>query len=682
MESASLTVKRVSPRDEEILEAVVDLADKNRATLGLMPRSVFSDLAGQGCLLAAEDERGLVAGYAMFALARGRVRLIHLCVSEAHRRRGVAAALVRKISASHPDTAGIVLKCRRDYDATAAWPALGFETKNEVPGRGKDRAPLMVWWRSHNLPDLLNTEASDDEAIVVAIDHNVFIDLAVDPEREGARESQLLQADWLAGQIVLKLTHESSNEINRLSDESGRKRQRAALSKFQALEYDAAHEDEVRDSWRATVGRVDPEDSSDCNHIISAAAGGARVFVTRDDTLIRRFAEPANDLFGLRIMRPSEVITHLDEIANADRYRPVDLHGTSYTVSAWGIGAAAALGEFLDMPSGERRVDYRRLLQQIAADPDVEQFSVRDPKEKALAAWAVKANPRESVLEVPYLRVRPSLAVASTFARVITHLLRRMALERSLTAVRVSDAHASGVVRAALSEDGFVSLDRAHVAGVLDVRSTHALLASAANHLLGDRIRLAVSAVSGSPHVVLDLERSLWPAKLLDTDMPNYIVPIRRQWASELLGFDDALVQRSAPLGISREHVYYRSPRLNPTSPARLAWYVSDTSPRGVGAIVAVSHLTAVDVDTPEDLYRRYQRLGVYSRRDILHIARDGVATALRFVDTEILRHHLPYEELRRMAPDRRLPTLQSPTMINSTLFGMIYRSGTGREGA
>lgn len=682
MESRSHLVREVNSGDEDALKHIVDLADKNRATLGLIPRSVFADLAGQGCLLAAEDEHGAIAGYAMFALARGRVRLIHLCVSEGHRGRGVAEALVRGISSSHPDMAGIVLKCRRDYEANKVWPALGFEYKNEVPGRGKDRAPLVVWWRSHNLPDLLNTDTTDDEAMVVAIDHNVFIDLAIDPTREGAEESQVLQGDWLRGQIVLKVTRESSNEIGRLSDEAERRRQRVGLSSFPPLEYDAAKEDEVRDAWRNAVGPVEPEHSSDSNHVVSAAAGRARVFVTRDEELIARFAGPAADLFGLRIIHPSEVITHLDELENADRYRPADFRGTSYSVSVCGAGASGRLSQFLDMPGGERRADYQRLLRRIEAAPNVEQFWVQDAHEDVVAAWAEAASPREPVLEVPFLRIRSPLQLAPTIARAVVHRLRRSALERSLTAIRVSDQHVARVVRAALSEDGFVPLDDALVAGVLDVRSTSALLEAAANHLLGGWLEEAVVDGTQSQQRVLDLERTVWPAKLLDTDLPNYIVPIRRQWASELLGFDHSLLHRPDPLGISREHVYYRSPLNNPQSPARLAWYVSDTTPRGVGAVVAVSHLTAVEVDSPEVLYRRYQRLGVYSRNDIAHSTRNGVATALRFVDTEVFDRHVRYEELREMAGARRLGSIQSPTMINSTLFGKIYRSGTGREGA
>lgn len=682
MEFRSHFVREVHAGDEDALKKIVDLADRNRATLGLMPRSVFGDLAGQGCLLAVEDEHGAIAGYAMFALARGRVRLIHLCVAEAHRGRGVAEALVRGISASHPDTAGIVLKCRRDYEATKVWPALGFENKNEVPGRGRDHAPLVVWWRSHNLPDLLNTDTTDDEAMVVAIDHNVFIDLAIDPTREGAEESQVLLADWLLGQIVLKVTRESSNEIGRLSDDSERRRQRAGLSSFAALEYDAAKEDEIRDAWRDAVGPVEPEHASDSNHVVSAAAGRARVFVTRDEELIGRFAGPAADLFGLRIIRPSEVITHLDELENADRYRPADFRGTRYRVAVCGTGAAGRLSEFLDMPGGERRADYQRLLRRIEADPNAEQLWVQDPREDVVAAWAEVVSPGETVLEVPFLRIRPCLQVAPTLARAVVHRLRRSALKRSLTAVRVSDQRAPQVVRAALSEDGFVPLDDALVAGVLDVRSTSALLQAAANHLLRSWLEEAVVAGAESPQRVLELERAVWPAKLLDTDLSNYIVPIRRQWASELLGFDDQLLHRPDPLGISREHVYYRSPLNNPQSPARLVWYVSDTTSRGVGAVVAVSHLTAVEVDSPEVLYRRYQRLGVYSRDDIASSARNGVATALRFVDTEVFARHVRLEELREMAGARRLGSIQSPTMIDSTLFGMIYRSGTGREDA
>jgi hypothetical protein len=94
------------------------------------------------------------------------------------------------------------------------------------------------------------------------------------------------------------------------------------------------------------------------------------------------------------------------------------------------------------------------------------------------------------------------------------------------------------------------------------------------------------------------------------------------------------LWDRSPVLGVSREHVYFRSPRGNPTCPARILWYASGTGRDRIGAVVACSQLNEIVTDDPRRLHSRFQHLGVYRLRDIEARASGGTASALRFVDT------------------------------------------------
>lgn len=672
----NLRIRPVEPQGDDALLQVIALADRNKATLGPMPRGAFGEFAAQRTLFAAVTDEGTVSGYALFALALGRIRLIHLCVAENFRRVGIAALLIEEISRANPGARGIRLRCRADYAAQTLWPKLGFAAVNEVRGRGKDGTLLVVWWRTHNLPDLFTQDY--DEALTVAIDHNVFIDLAVSPEREGAAESHGLEADWLQGQIRLVVTPETYNEILRLKSRTERDRQRAALTAFPLLESSPGAHARAAEKLRLRLGEVETDEVSDFNHVVCAAAGGATIFVTRDSRWIARVAKPAADVLDVRVLRPSDIVAHLDELQHAENYRPVSLHGTGFTVVDSAAGSEAALDGLIALPSGEKRTRYRALLREVAGDPELLRQQVRDPAGQVVVAWAAKPDVRAAQVIVPFLRAS-SASLAPTVLRLVLFQLKSLALAHRATRVVVTDAHRSGAVAAALTEDGFLPGPVAWTAWVLDVSDTRAAL----SRLPADDARrdeLARASLVSSPAAVSAFERALWPVKLLDTDLPSYLVPIRPHWARELFSLQDPLWERAPLLGISREHVYYRSRRQNPTAPARILWYASGSGRNRIGAVVATSHLVEVVTDTPARLHRRFQHLGVYRRTHVEATAAGGFAAALRFVDTEVLLRPVTYERLRALAGSRRMGSLQSPTMISSGLFGSVYREGSGRD--
>jgi GNAT superfamily N-acetyltransferase len=675
-----VVVTEVGPGDEGLLAEVVELGNRNRGMLGLMPKGAFPEFAARGSLLAAHVD-GQFVGYALYEVARQRVRLTHLCVDEKSRAGGVARALVDEISRKHHDLAGILATCRSDYPADGLWPVLGFQARHERRGRGKDGATLIHWWRDHGLPDLFTTTVSDED-VVVAIDHNIFIDLAIERQRPGAEESQALEADWLAGRIQLAVTSETPNEIRKNPDERERQRHRARLERFGKLNYTPADHDRVKAAWDQAVTAPRLKDAEDCRHIISAAAGGARIFVTRDEDLISRYAVHAADALGLQILRPPDLIVHLDEVADASKYRPVDLQGTELSVGVYGSDADKALVGFIDHAGGERKNAYARTLRSIAVDPTARRQWVRDASGRALAAWATRRVSDGRSLEVPLFRIDRKVPVSATLARLLALEIKQQTLRASRSLVRITDPHLAPNVRAGLLTDGFRPVGEAGElqCAVLDVRSKEeALRIADADHPMHEHVRAGVGAAR-TVEQVASLERSLWPAKLLDTDLETWIVPIRPTWSTDLLGTEQTLLHRPDLLGLSRELVYYHAPHNNPTVPSRILWYSSGSGRQRVGAAVAVSQLTAVDTDTPERLYRRYQHLGVYALSDVRAVAHNGRASALKFVDTEILGRYIPYERLKQLAGGHRLTTLQSPVRISSSLFGQIYQEGTGRD--
>jgi len=665
--------------DEALTDAVIALADQNKATLGLMPAGAIRVLAERGDVLTAVDDEGMLAGYALFSVAHGRIRLIHLCVAPRHRNARIGQVLVRRLAEDHDDLAGIVVKCRRDYvEANRLWKSLDFRPRSEVRGRGRSDTTLTVWWLSNNVPDLF-TLADEPPTTTVAIDHNVFKDLTLERDRPGAEQSQSLEADWLREQITLKVTTESFREADSDSDPERRAQHKSALNGFETLDYPPDAYERARSTWEHAVGAVPRQDRSDCNHIISAGAAGAKILVTRDNRLISTYARPAADVFGIRLLHPQELIVHLDELADASRYQPADLRGTGFQVAVRGSGSEHELDMLLSHATGERKTAFHSHLRRIGADVGATRWWVRDPRGSVAAAWATAPRHDEDALEVSLLRSAPS-TVGMTIGRLIALQLRKDAVAQGLRRILVTDPHLPPHVSADLLTDGYQKEDGRLVAAVLDTRTREeTLLSWGEDTPLGAHIRAAVLDAT-SPERAVAVERSLWPAKLLDSTLSSYLVPIQPVWAQQLFALQETLWAEPGLLTLSREHVYYRTPGRSPRAPARIAWYASDTGKRGIGAVVAVSHLVQVDTASPDRLYDRYRRLGVYRREHVLSTARDGAATAMRFVDTETFPHPVRYERLWTLPGAAPETTLQSPLEISATFFGSIYEAGTRRR--
>lgn len=660
--------------DSGLLNSVTQLADRHRDTLGFLPASVFAQRAAAGHVLGAVDEQGELAGYVVFDVARGRIRLMQACASPHARGQGVARALLDELSRRHSDLPGIRVTCRADYAAAKVWPALDFMLVGETTGRGRDGKPLEIWWRSHGVPDLFSSMIEDEPGLLVAMDHNVFIDLAVHPDRQGALESQVLAADWLSARLTLAVTRETYNELQGLPVQA-RTAQRAAASAFKTLEPTSDQQSAAR---RQLALSLDPSllSASDLRHVLQAGAAGAQVLATRDEELIAIAGDAAQARLGLRIMRPSDVALHIDELENADRYRPAALRGTGYRLQDTAAGSQAEFAELLSTATGERRAAYAARVRGLLSTPGLEHQHVRDESGRIVLAWTLDA--RERVWTLPFLR-SSSAPLAPTVQRLLVFDAKRRAVTAGAAGLRVTDPHIGPKVAATLEEDGLVLDDGQYDSILADARSVESALS-----LLppGHDLVATLSAGGLPPSQLARVEQRLWPAKLLDGALANYIVSIQPRWANELFSLQDTLLERPSLLGLSREHVYYRSPGGNPAAPARLLWYASGTGRGGIGAVVATSQLVEVVTDTPSRLYRRFAHLGVYRAEDVAGRAKRGQASALRFVDTERFPEPVTLERLRSLGVISRTSPLLSPVRIGAAEYGVVYEKGTGRRGA
>jgi hypothetical protein len=254
----------------------------------------------------------------------------------------------------------------------------------------------------------------------------------------------------------------------------------------------------------------------------------------------------------------------------------------------------------------------------------------------------------------------------------------------------------------ALSADGFVSDSTGWVKLAPAVAETRSGLlghlqsiATTHGELMPqvERFSLALGGDGELPlATAVDIERLLWPAKIVDAAIPTFLIPIQPVWAQELFDTklsDQTLFGALKRLTLNREGVYYRARRPPVLSaPGRILWYVSRDKAGAIqdtSAIRACSRLEEVVVGKPKELFRQFRRLGIYEWKHVLKVARgseEQPLMAVRFSDTELFATPISLKELRSTyAALGKGLMLQSPSRVAPPeLFAQLYRDGMHRK--
>ncbi len=692
-------------------------ADVHGASVGAHNGQVAAALTEETAARAVDDGETNVVAYCLYDLPRDIVRLTHLCIAETHRGLGLARALIEDVSQRHADRLGIRLKCRPDWPADKMWPSLGFAPRAQVVGRSKQGHPLTVWWRSHGHADLMSLLIEETPGQRVAIDTNIFSDLHSAITRPTAVYSAALAPLIAEQEIRLVVPHTVRTELYRTNDVEERRRFLAALENYEVIDVDAQAASQTRDRLIAAVPTAevarDPSLHDDALLVAEAALDGVDIVVTSDANAVDQLAGPAADLLDTTVVGPTEVATVLDIADAADDYRPVNLQETAFEVvrvapADW---TWATLSTFLNRPDGETKAELNAVIRDLAmrATDDCRRSLLLSPERVPQAAWVTSVV--DAKMTVHLLRVAAG-PMRTTLARQLAFHLRVEARGGGASVAVVADLNMGRDMRTTLLADGFTESDgglQAHVLDVcgpwrevLDRARRNGWTASAGSDRLATETpgagrpagaysvadvhapdRPGSSAESGSSGhgtvpsaaAIAELERTLWPAKLLGAELPTYFVPIVGAHAALLLGYPPSLMRRDPALGLSREQVYYRSWRGQPAAPARILWYGS----RYPQEIIGTSRLIEAIVAPPVPMHQRFSRLGVYSRADVHDAATNNKVGVIRFADTEVFRHPVSLERYREaVAPgqDRRRVPLRSVTRVDDDVFAHIYRDG------
>lgn len=684
------------------LDTVKALGKANTGTLGFLPEGAFDDAASRGHIIVALRTDGSCCGYVLFRVSRRRIYLVHLCVDESVRRAGMGRTLiehVKKLTTEH--YLGISLKCRRDYSANAFWPRLGFIARGEVTGRGKDRMPLTKWAMDYGHRTLF-TEATIEHVsskLCVVLDANVFFDLD-DESRAGYVESCSLLADWLPETLELCVTDEINNEINRGPDavrrhESWALAQRFTVAPCDETEFTAAQR-LLRQHFPSNLSE---RDESDLRQLARTVASDIQFFVTRDEPLLSR-AEEFYKTAGLSVIRPSDLILRFDEIRRESEYQPGRLAGSlSKTRRFQSVEDREVIETFLLQSAGESRETFRNKLRGIVSDPQTYECRFAESSDGLPIALFAFGRRSPDTLEIPLLRVRRG-PLAKTIARYLVFYGNWTAARERRSFTRIIEQSFYGEIESTIATDNFLDSGAGWVKVNIPIASDGVQIGEYLRRLnyLNEVERTRFFDIAdvlergtqiSDAQMMADLECLLWPAKILDAAIPNFIVPIQPEWAKDL--FDEGLANQTlfgadVELALNRESAYYRAK--NPSglkAPARILWYISGKSKRysGVGRLRACSRLDEVVVGKPKELFRQFRRLGVYRWENVFDLAGknlDHELMAFRFTDTELFDFSIERNKLQEiLSKYGQRALLMSPVRIPPEAFGELYELGMRR---
>jgi len=661
-----LTISALTAND---VDSVNRLMKPNTGTLGFLPYDALLDFLEKGTALGAKNPDGNLAGYILYASYPSRFRIVHLCVAEEHRGNGIAKLLFNELLRLATTQSVVRLNCRRDFLAHSLWPKLGFVPVDEKPGRSAAGHLLTLWEYQISEDSQLDLfkEKTSNQALDVVIDAQILFHLN-DALSEETESSHALLGDFLADSIDLCVTDEIFHEIDRQENTNRRARSRQFAHGFRKVSYDRKIAAYYEKTLSSILAKNTPSDKSDIRHLAKTAASEVSIFVTQDDAILARASEIERET-KLLVLSPVKLIVQIHELIEKRSYTPTPVSGQDL---AWRRLTSDKLDDLIDhfKEPSERKSKLRKHINRFLARPNIYTSEIFGSSDNDLCIRVYRED-------TDILRIHFARTVRSTEQSLFEQYLIAASLEtcigHGLTAVRFDSCFLSISFRAHLLQTGFRETENGFVRlclpqafsrkEVLDKFATFHSECDNQHKRISDR----------------DLIDSCSPVGYTNDSESYFIIPIKPAYAISL--FDTKAASEDFFGGRSRilmrwTNVYYRSKThhkvLKP--PGRILWYVSGKA----GSIRAVSHLDAIEIGSPIELYRKFRRFGTLDWPELFEICNQDPTKeimAMKFSHTFLFLNPVSLAALRKMEGRRHVP-LQSPRTINRGMFLGIFQAG------
>ncbi|VXD25679.1 GNAT family N-acetyltransferase [Planktothrix paucivesiculata] len=684
------------------LETVINLGDANNKTLGFFPKGAFIQHAVKKTIIVAISPQKECIGYLLYATSKiyNRVTIVHLCISENWRKKGIPGQLVnhlKKITDTDKQYEGIGLTCRRDFNLDHFWQKLGFLPRFDKAAKteGKENT---YWWLDYGHPNLLSilNETNRESKLSVVIDAPIFFEIAEEQDNPENKDSKSLMSDWLQSEVDLSLVDEISNQINNITNSEQRKKLMTFRTHFSLLDIGKKNNGNQNELAIFLKSKNIDLDNYNFRYLQKILDSETYIFVTQNQQILK-FKDEFYDQFKLSILSPLELIIQINDIASKTGYQPIRMAGMSITKIPVQWGEIDLQTIFLSKANKEKKAEFIQKIKRFLTDKDkFECWNILENSDKI--AVLVYDKHKSDELEIPIIRVLDDNPIADT---IISHLIYNSILDslkegRNFT--RITDPCLSEKTTKAIKKDStFIQVSNGWLRANLFIADTALQLSNDLNMIAQqsskdyDFCTKISNLLSNDENLkekktMWDIEKMIFPAKIIDADIRTFIIPIQPKWAENL--FDYNLANQTLfgaskiDIALNTEAVYYKSksaPKtLKPGVSGRIIWYVSkDKRYQDTSCIRAVSRLDEVLVGKPQELFRRFQNLGIYQWNDVLGVA-DGdpekEIMAIKFSHTELLKLPIPLNEVQEVLENKF--TMQSAYYVPKEKFAILYCLG------
>ena len=668
---------------EPIIDQIIQMGDENSKTLGHLPKDAFREYARKEGIIVAMKKTEIV-GYCLFRRQKRNnlIKIAQLCVNSPYRGMGVGDKLIGFLKNEFKTTfRGIALNCRLDYVvANKLWRRNGFFCKNERRSRSRKENYLGKWHYDFNHPNLFNSIPSSK--IKALVDLNIIIkysDLAKG-EIIGEEELEYLFNDDIITEVDYYHALESFSELLRDENIKRRKRTRDFLSEFKETVFKEKKFTEVIDEIYQLSPPKNENDKSDRRQLAEAVVNNIPYFITTDGNLVKKCKVVENH-FNINILFPSQFIVKFDQIQNSESYLPRRIGGSHIEIRNLITSDFSSItGRF--QKKGEKESSLRKKIDKICMNPDGDIKVVREGSKILAILGFHKINDE---MEVLVFRLRNFHLKNVLASQLITEMVR-ISVSKNLKKIRVLKSELEDTIIDIFSSFHFFSEREGFVAKV-----------SLPGEFLSKDLFVKKQV---EPFIVKDfdtnypvsndnkyhLERAIYPGKIIDLNIQNFIIPIKPYWASHLFDYflgSASLFGSNERLIWNRRNVYYRSKKPDiEVFPGRILWYVTKdkTSNNVYGGrsrgIIACSYIENIKIDFPKNIYKNHKKIGIYKWENLKKLAKNDPNTlikAIEFSDTEVFKNIITLSEVRKILGKDH--NFQSPLRISSDHFFQIYRN-------
>lgn len=686
---------KVVDYNDSILNDIIILGKKNAKTLGMFPEGAFIDHAKKKCIIAAIENDKLL-GYVLFRItqSKGIVSIAHLCVDLENRNKGVAKLLLDSVKNKYQHLfRGIALSCRKDYiEASRFYEKNGFKAAKEVRSRSKEEKYLVKWFFDFGNQDLFSSVYISDSKFNVLLDANILIKLR-DIKEEEVSDIQALNADWLDNEVDFFYAQEMLNEINRDLDKNRANLTRQFINKYKEARFVPEERDIIYKEIEKLLNGKSDNDISDKLQLSECIASGINCFISTDKDILNA-SEKVHELYSVKVLSPSEFILHIDQLKNKTNYNSVRLAGANYetkTIESSDINQLTEL--FISKEFDEKKHELSNKINSVIGD--IKHSYIRIVKDnKADFIGFVAGTYNDNFLSITILRTKKSKIAYILFYQLLTDIINYSS-ENGISNINIDEKYLSDYQIEILEDFDFENKEgqfhKVCIKGIIETAQlfNHETIISNNIDLSFFKEKLEKLDINQEKELLkYQLERKLWPIKLRDLDIPTYIIPIKRHWASQLFDFYQAnqtLFGAKAELVWHRENIYYRN--IMPVSekfPARIIWYVSSEKKITTGrhkGIVACSYLDEVSIAPAKKLFQQFKNFGVYEWKDIYNLAdrnSNKEIKAIKFSDTEVFKNMISLDKITEILIRNGKPknTFTSPLEVSKEIFNQIYEIG------